>query len=106
MPSVSMANLIKLMRVRKSMKQTHIWDITGISEVTISRILNSHQTTYYDTFDNLMDTLDLTVDTFFCPYLVNASMYMMQAREAIITSLGTAPFDGMTYQTALELLQV
>ena len=44
MPSMSMANLIALMRMRKSMKQTLIWDITGISEVTISRIINSRQT--------------------------------------------------------------
>ena len=105
MPSLSMAKLIADMRMRKRMKQTNIWDISGISEVTISRIVNIHQTTYYDTFDSLMGTLDLTVDTFFCPYLVNASMYMMQAREALITSLDAAPFDELAYQTALEILQ-
>jgi len=84
MPSYETGDLVKALRIRKQWTHHDLLQQDIYSERNLSRIENKHQSPRPKTFRSLMESLNLPVDAFFCPFLENQSVELIQIREAFL----------------------
>jgi len=104
MASIGTNTMISQMRERKRLRQTQLWHLTELSAVTLSRFDNNHQSPYLNTFDNLMSSMKLPVDTFFCPYLEDVTTDILVLRDKLLHELEWAADDPMALDKAKDIL--
>jgi len=71
MPSYVINEMIEYMLNRKGWQQTYMANLGEHSERSISRIKSQKNAPYLDTFKSYMDTMEMSIDRFFCPYTKN-----------------------------------
>ena len=105
MPSFDKSTVISVMRQRKRLQQAQIVDSSGLSNTTLSRLSNYHQSPYIDTFNKLMKTMELPVETFFTPYLEGVPADIMLARNELLQKLALAAYDTSACKDANDIIQ-
>ena len=90
MPSYRSGDLITEIRARKRWTQYEVLHHNILSEGNLSRIENKHQNPSPNSFRKVMDSLQMPVETFFCPYLENQSVELIQIRETVLFYLTIA----------------
>jgi len=88
MPSFLSGLLIKSIRTRRQLQQSMLIQETYDS-VNLSRIENLRQSPKDDTFRELMNSLEMPVDTFFCPFLYDQTLDVFEKRDRILYLLGS-----------------
>lgn len=105
MPSFLSNDLIRETRARKKLTQEMILHSNMLAEKNLSRIENHHQRPRKDSFINLMSSMDVSVDTFFCPYLENQTLHLIQLRDELLYYLSYAPESDLAIQNVENLIK-
>ena len=92
MSSYEKNNLIIKYRKRQRLKQIQLMGLKYMrgKEATVSKIENNHHSPRKDTFERLMNSMDVSIDTFFCPYLESYDMNIFAKRSYILNLLEEA----------------
>lgn len=105
MSSYEKNSLIKKMRKRKGLKQAQLvsYCLNSVikNETIISYIENKHKTPRTATFELAMELMNMSVDTFFSPYLDSNSIDVLVKRLYITNLLDDAKYDNLLQQEAM-----
>ena len=103
MPNFLPGHLIKETRARKKWRQSALLYHIPTEDAYLSRIENTHHSPRHYAFLNFMDELEMPVETFFSPYLIDQPMEVIIIRERIMDLLDYD--EPQNWQQAEELVQ-
>ncbi|MCL2404536.1 MAG: tetratricopeptide repeat protein [Defluviitaleaceae bacterium] len=113
MASFLPSDVIKEVRARRRMARMAMQDVMSysgmkedaiLSQLTILRAEKGRQNIRVDNFNKLMDTLDMSVDTFFIPCIENQTTELLQLYDTLTCYTTYAKEDTIFRQKGLDLL--
>jgi len=104
MSSYEKARVIRNVRERMGMPQIQLIEGDGDALLTVSRVENARQSPTFDTFEQYMKAMEMSVDTFFAPYLTNATTVTYAMRDEILYHLDWVEDDPPALARAKKVL--
>ena len=104
MPSYVSGDLIREVRKRKRWTQSQVLCNDALTDANLSRVERKKQKPNTESFNKLMETMEMPVENFFCPFLENQTPELLQMRETALYYLSFVHEQPLFAQRMADLL--